>query len=219
MFEFHLFLVLIALYHLLLWSPVGPVTTCWFRRHRLGGRYSPILPNGKGCACERAQSCPTLCDPMDCSPPGSSVHGILQARILEWVAISFSRASSWTGDWTCISCIGRRILYCWETWEALTGKGGSDKGFAETGKLWWGSVLLSAWAYLWPEYVNLNFDILTPKRSQLKWRINWGNPFLCEWVHLILQEGFYLALRGRTEMSLGRKYSNFKQQEKKVSEL
>ena len=40
---------------------------------------------------EVVQSCPTLCDPMDCSPPGSSVHGILQARILEWVAISFSR--------------------------------------------------------------------------------------------------------------------------------
>ena len=40
-----------------------------------------------------AQSCPTLCDPMDCSPPGSSVHGILQARILEWVAITFSRGS------------------------------------------------------------------------------------------------------------------------------
>ena len=40
-----------------------------------------------------AQSCPTLCDPMDCSPQGSSVHGILQARILEWVAISFSRGS------------------------------------------------------------------------------------------------------------------------------
>ena len=41
-----------------------------------------------------AQSCPTLCDPTDCSPPGSSVHGILQARILEWVAIPFSRGSS-----------------------------------------------------------------------------------------------------------------------------
>ena len=40
------------------------------------------------------QSCPTLCDPMDCSPPGSSVHGIFQARVLEWVAISFSRRSS-----------------------------------------------------------------------------------------------------------------------------
>ena len=40
------------------------------------------------------QSCPTLCDPMDCSPPGSSVHGILQARILECVALPFSRGSS-----------------------------------------------------------------------------------------------------------------------------
>ena len=43
---------------------------------------------------EVVQLCPTLCDPMDCSPPGSSVHGIFQARILEWVAISFSRGSS-----------------------------------------------------------------------------------------------------------------------------
>ena len=44
--------------------------------------------------CVRAQSCPTLCNPMDCSPPGSSVHGIFQARILEWVAISYSRGFS-----------------------------------------------------------------------------------------------------------------------------
>jgi len=56
------------------------------------------------------QSCPTLCnDPMNCSPPGSSVHGILQARILEWVAISFSRGSSQPEDWTHVSCIGRQI--------------------------------------------------------------------------------------------------------------
>ena len=47
---------------------------------------------------EVAQSCPTLCDPMDCSPPGSSVHGIFQARVLEWVAISFSRGSSQPKD-------------------------------------------------------------------------------------------------------------------------
>ena len=40
---------------------------------------------------EVTQSCPTLCDPVDCSPPGSSAHGILQARVLEWAAISFSR--------------------------------------------------------------------------------------------------------------------------------
>ena len=58
-----------------------------------------------------SQSCLTLCDPMDCSLPGSSVHRILQARILEWVAISFSREHSWCRDWTQVSCIGRQILY------------------------------------------------------------------------------------------------------------
>ena len=54
---------------------------------------------------EVAQSCPTLCDPMDCCPPDSSVRGILQARILEWVAISFSRGSSWPRDQTQVSHI------------------------------------------------------------------------------------------------------------------
>ena len=48
------------------------------------------------CACVYAQSCPTLCDPADCSPPGSSIPGSFQARIPEWVAISFSRGSSWS---------------------------------------------------------------------------------------------------------------------------
>ena len=64
--------------------------------------------------CSVTQSCPTLCDPMDCSPPGSSVHGIFQARILECVAISSSRGSSRPKDQICIfsvSCIGRHILY------------------------------------------------------------------------------------------------------------
>ena len=56
------------------------------------------------------QSYVTLCDPMDCILPGSSVHEILQARILEWVVIPFSRGSSWPRDRTCISCIGRWIL-------------------------------------------------------------------------------------------------------------
>ena len=50
------------------------------------------------CVCVCAQSCLTLCDPMDCSPPDSSVHGIFQARIQEWIAISFSRGSSWPRD-------------------------------------------------------------------------------------------------------------------------
>ena len=62
------------------------------------------------------RSCLTLRDPMDRSPPSSSVHGILQARIPEWVAISFSRGSSLPRDRThisYISCIGRRVLYHW----------------------------------------------------------------------------------------------------------
>ena len=54
---------------------------------------------------EVAQSCPTLCDPMDCSLRGSSVHGIFQARVLEWVSISFSRGSSQPRDRTRVSCI------------------------------------------------------------------------------------------------------------------
>ena len=54
-----------------------------------------------------AELYPTPCDPVDCSPPGSSVHGILQARILEWIAISSSRGSSWDRTWVSwVSCIG-----------------------------------------------------------------------------------------------------------------
>jgi len=56
------------------------------------------------------QLCLTLCDPMDCSPPGSSIHGILQARILEWVAIPFSRGSSQPRNQTWVSCIAGRFF-------------------------------------------------------------------------------------------------------------
>ena len=58
-----------------------------------------------------AQLCLTLCDPVDCNLPGISVHGILQARILEWVAIPFSRGCSQPRDWIHISCIGRQVLH------------------------------------------------------------------------------------------------------------
>ena len=59
---------------------------------------------------EVGQSCPTLCDPMDCNLPGCSVHGIFQARVLEWIAISFSRGSSQTRNRTQVSCTaGRRF--------------------------------------------------------------------------------------------------------------
>ena len=70
------------------------------------------------CCCLITKSSPIHCGPMDCRPLGSSVHGVPQARILEWVAISFSGGSSSPRDQTLISCIGRRILYQRATWEA-----------------------------------------------------------------------------------------------------
>ena len=69
--------------------------------------FIPIM----GAVCSVTQPCLTLWDPTDYSPPGSSVHGNIQARTLEWVAISFSKGSSWPRDWnhvSCVSCIGRR---------------------------------------------------------------------------------------------------------------
>ena len=67
------------------------------------------------------QSCPTLGDPKDCSSPGSSVHGVLQARILEWVAIPFSRGSSGPRDRTLVSCTAGRFSTIW-----VTGKPAED---------------------------------------------------------------------------------------------
>ena len=84
----------------------------------------PTFPElwSRACVCAKSlQLCLTLCDPMDCTPPGSSVHGIFQARILEWVTRPFSSRSSQLRDRTCISyvsCIGRQVLYHYATWEA-----------------------------------------------------------------------------------------------------
>ena len=79
------------------------------------------LFSSKMCGAQSPQSCPTLCDPMDCSPPGSSVHGILQARILEWVAMPSSRGSSWPRDQTGVSCnVGGFFTHF--TWEVPVAK-------------------------------------------------------------------------------------------------
>ena len=61
-----------------------------------------------------AQLCPTLCDSMGCSLPGSSLHGILQAIILEWVAMPFSRGSSQPRNWTQVSCLAGRFFTVWD---------------------------------------------------------------------------------------------------------
>ena len=70
---------------------------------RSGSRDKVVSP--ENCDVLVAQSCPTLCDPVDCSPPGSSVHGILQARILEWVVIPLSKGSSQPRDRTQVSVL------------------------------------------------------------------------------------------------------------------
>ena len=74
-------------------------------------RYLPHLPTNKCTfAPMHAQSCLTLCDPTNCSPPGSSMHGILLVRILEWVAISFSMKSSRHRYRICVSCTASRFF-------------------------------------------------------------------------------------------------------------
>ena len=96
--------------------------------------------------CLVAESCPTLCDPMDCSPLGSSDQGIFQATVLEWIAISFSRGSSW---------IGRQILYHWAIWEDLTTIAGNQM---EVG---FGGVLEKQVYIKCRLWVGLNIDLVS----------------------------------------------------------
>ena len=96
----------------------GRFFTSWATRE--AKKYKPI----SFMLCWVSQSRPTLCDPMDCSPPGSSVHGISQAIILEWVTVPFSRGSSQSRDWTLLSHIAGGFFTAWVTTEApeLPGK-------------------------------------------------------------------------------------------------
>ena len=88
-----------------------------------------------------------LCDLMVCSPPGSSIHGILQARILEWVAISSSREPSGPRNWTRVSGIGRQILYHWATGKPQV----SLSWYVRTGVIkipHHGTVVIMRWVHL-----------------------------------------------------------------------
>ena len=88
-----------------------------------------------------AQSCPALCGPRDCSPAGSTVHEILQARILEWVAIPFSRGSSQPRVRTWVSHIGRQILYCLS--HQGSPPGSSAHGILQARVLEWAAIFSS----------------------------------------------------------------------------
>ena len=99
----------------------------WTQVPCIAGRFFTIWASREAlhkhslCGCLVAQSCLTLCNSMDCSLAGSSVHGILQARILEWVAMPSSRGSSWPRGWTRVSCIAGGFFTSWATREACTG--------------------------------------------------------------------------------------------------
>ena len=83
------------------------------------GTHFILVTKTFACMCAKLlQSCLTLCDPKDLSLPGSFVHEILQAGILEWVAISYSRGSPQPGDQTWVSCIAGRFFIISATWEA-----------------------------------------------------------------------------------------------------
>ena len=122
-----------------LWCNVWGCSSCQRAAYLGSGTAHFLLQDGAGepqdllgtvHACMHAQSfsCVQLfCDPTDCSPPGSSVHGILPAKILEWVAMPSSRASSPAKDQIHVSCIVRRVLNHCTVWKAILGNGKANK--------------------------------------------------------------------------------------------
>ena len=105
-----------------------------------------------------ARSCLTLCYPIDCSPPDSYVHGLFQAKILEWVAISFSRGSSQPRDWThvsCVSCIGRKILSLVQTGKPLTNGEGIQNFIMHLCALYSFNTIVLLWHRLWEIFLKI----------------------------------------------------------------
>ena len=109
-----------------------------------------------------------LCDPVDHSPPGSSVLGIFQARILELIAISSSRGSSRLRDRICVSCIGRQILYSWATWEALS------RGRGAANSLWTSECVPPGLTISEAGATSQEKDRETGTENELGWARLWG---------------------------------------------
>ena len=116
------------------------------------------------------QSCLTLCNPVDYSPPGSSIHGILQARILEWVAISFSRGSSQLGDRTRVSCIVGRCFNHWAEPSRDPAKPLlADKEYSSDGGSCWKDVFLSL---LPPTFLHMCPGFSGPRSGDINEKMN-----------------------------------------------
>ena len=96
-------------------STLWPILFLYLINHVIACPFLRIILSLEVKWSEVTQSCLTLCDPVDWSLPGSSIHGIFQARVLEWVAISFSRGSSWPRDRTRVSHIAGRCFTIWTT--------------------------------------------------------------------------------------------------------
>ena len=144
------------------------------------------------------QLCPTLCNPMDCSPPGSFVHGILQARILEWVAISFSRASSQPRDLTQISRIAGKLLTVEPDQRGLVHRSDDDEDDDNnTCTTFWAPVLHPS---LYPHPCHKTLQFLSQKRGGVFPTLTLGSTTCLALVNGILadmtQEGSKINLCG-----------------------
>ena len=119
---------------------------------------------------ELTQSCLTLCDTMDCSLPASSIHGIFQAGILKWVAVSFSRGSSWPRDRTQVSHIAGRHFTFWATREAASGSIGSAWGQASN---FCSVILLTLDWFLFTNVSFFFFSFLIYENVRVYWTCLW----------------------------------------------
>ena len=142
---------------------------------------------------EVTQSCPTLCDPMDCSLPGSSIHGIFQARVLEWVAISFSRRSSRPRDWTQVSHVVDRHFTDETEVDVFLGFLYDPVNVGN---------LISGSSYR-IETGNLRWDIV-PKESQVAWEYAWSMDMK---LYCISFPSMFLSLNRKHFFHLKKKFA------------
>ena len=140
---------------------------------------SSVLSFPGACASAKSlQLCPTRCYPMNCSLPGSSVHGILQARILGWVAFPFPRGSSQPRDWTQVSCIAGGFFTISATRKAWfdswynAGDPGLIPGLGSSPGEGIGYPLQYSWASLVAQMINN----LPARQKTWVWSLGWENP-------------------------------------------